>query len=289
MAAGYSRLQVMEMTDSVFDPRAGKWKERAEEIRLGWTSMLLNDNQETADLQPVFETRKILDNLYYALKSCTCDYDTLVRDTFSMADTSVFWDNFATIMVGVKTGMPVAPGVIKDTVVKCKMKAVMFLGKSYYGVITGFNDLAKYYGVLTKAALEGLEGQAFLASLEEQPYLQQLAEYYGDITSGISVLDACCLSEIGACALAGISIARREELLAWIDSYFSTHTDDEVSEQFTRTLVNYVLGQQLVCKDFNALVCGVREKVEMAESYGIYALDRRYLDYALGQVKNRIV
>ena len=289
MAAGYSRLQVMEMTDSVFDPRAGKWKEMAEEIRLGWTSMLLNDNQETADLQPVFETRKILDNLYHALKSCTCDYDTLVRDTFSMADTSVFWDNFATIMVGVKTGMPVAPGVIKDTVVKCKMKAVMFLGKSYYGVITGFNDLAKYYGVLTKAALEGLEGQVFLASLEEQPYLQQLAEYYGDITSGISVLDACCLSEIGACALAGISIARREELLAWIDSYFSTHTDDEVSEQFTRTLVNYVLGQQLVCKDFNALVCGVRVKVEMAESYGIYALDRRYLDYALGQVKNRIV
>lgn len=103
------------------------------------------------------------------------------------------------------------------------------------------------------------------------------------------MLDACCLSETGACALAGISIARREELLAWIDSYFSTHTDDEVSEQFTRTLVNYVLGQQLVCKDFNALVCGVREKVEMAESYGIYVLDRRYLDYALGQVKNRIV
>ena len=252
-------------------------------------SMLLNDNQETADLQPVFETRKILDNLYHALKNCACDYDTLVKDTFSMADTSVFWDNFATIMVGVKTGMPIAPGVIKDTVVKCKMKAVMFLGKNYYGVTSGFNDLAKYYGVLTKAALEGLEGQTFLASLEEQPYLRQLAEYYGDITSGVSVFDACCLSETGTCALAGISIARKEELLAWIDSYFSVHTDDEVSEQFTRTLVNYVLGQQLVCKDFNALVCGVREKVEMAESYGIYALDRRYLDYALGQVKNRIV
>lgn len=284
MVINYKGLQVAEVTDSVFDPRSGRFSTIVEEVRSNWTALLLSRCRELPGMQPVFKARGSLDKLCRALEKYTCDYDALVRDTCTLGDVPEFWDNFAAVMAGVKTRAVMASDMTRNMVVKCKMKAVMFAS----GSARDCSDSVKCYGALTKAVVEDLDGQAFLVKLDGQLFNRQLAEYYGDASSGLSVLDACCLAEAGERALAGVSMQSRAGLLSWCRDYFSVYTDDVVSEQFTKKLINEILGKQLCCKDFNALVQSVEEELVMAAGYGITPLDRQYLDYALGQVKNHL-